>query len=185
MQNQLSFYLPLSSITNVRDIRPMFMNQMICFGHGLFDDWCAYTGVLSSDGRVYCAMPSDKYYFEIAKILASTHGVDHVYDDVKHIFEHTGKNVDQKLLDRIYQLSLGYGVNQGWAYNMFMHLYYGMIAEENKENTKLGRSIKMNGIYSLLKGGRNVNQAADECCGQSWKTIQTECLERQIYRYMD
>ena len=182
MKYNLSFTVPLSDIANIRDVQPMSFNQILFFGKGFFDDWAAYCGTPCDDGRIWCAMPKDRYYFEIVQLLASYHGVDTVYLDLLHIFERTGKKVDRKLIDRIFFMSVRYGSNQPWFFNAAMHIYYGMIAEENKENTKLGRSIKMNGLYSLLKGGRSVQESADECRNKRWQEIQAECLQRQIYR---
>ncbi len=182
MQFPLCFTKPIDEVENVRLIQPMSFGQFIFFGKGSFDDWAAYTGVLCQDGRVWCALPLDKYYFEIAALLAQYHGTDKVYLDVLHLFEQTGKAPERSVVDCIFRMSLGYGHNQPWAYNMFMHLYYGMIAEENKAGTLLGRSIKMNGIHSLLKGGRDIVTAADECRSKPWTEIRDECLSRQIYR---
>ena len=182
MYYNLSFTTPIEEIKDVRDMRHMGMGQVIFFGEGKFDRYCAYAGVLGKDGKIWAAMPSDKYYFEIAVGLATKFGGNAVYDDVKHIFEHTGDKVDQKLIDDIYMMSMHYGVYFEWALNMFMHLYYGMIAEENKAGTKLGRSIKMHGIHSLLRKGKPVQEAADECRSIPWQDIKSACVERHIYR---
>ncbi len=182
MQYGLRFDTPIDQVRNVRDVQPMAFGQTLFFGTGKFDDWAAYTGRLCTDGRIWCALPLDKYYFEIAELLARYHGTDRVYLDVLHIFEQAGRAVDRGLVDCIFRMSLAYGTNQPWAFNMFLHLYYGMIAEENKQGTLLGRSIKMNGIHSLLKGGRDVQTAADECRSKPWTEIHDECLARQIYR---
>lgn len=183
MQYGLKFDIPFENIMKKRDFQRMGLGQTIFFGQGKRDDWCPYIGVMQKDGSMICSFPSDKYYFEIAKILADVHGVDAVYDDIKHIFEQTRNNIDLKLMDNIYRMSLGYGVNQDWAYNLFLHLYYGMISEENHAGTYLGRSIKMNGIYSLLIAGCDVQTAANECRDKSWREIQDECIRRHIYRY--
>lgn len=182
MRYGLSFTTPIGQIQDIRDVQPMSFGQTLFFGRGKFDDWAAWTGVMCVDGNIWCALPMDKYYFEIAELLAGAHGVDRVYLDVLHLFEQAGRSVDRALVDQLFRMSLAYGMDQPWAFNMFLHLYYGMVAEENKQGTLLGRSIKMNGIYSLLKGGRDVATAADECRSKRWTEIRDECVVRQIYR---
>lgn len=182
MQYCLVFNRPASTIRNVRDIQRMGLNQFIFFGEGQFDQWCAYAGMMGTDGEMYAAMPTDKYYFEIIRLMADAYGVDHVYDDLKHIFEHTGKTVDIAMISEMQRMAFKYGADMDWAFNMFMHVYYGMVAEENKEGTRLGRLIKMNGIHSLLRDNRDIATAADECCGTPWYEIKAECDNRHIYR---
>ena len=182
MKYRIIFDTLLSNVTDVRDFQPMGFGQTIFFGKGKFDRWCAYTGMQDQAGALWCGMPTDKYYFELIEMMANSHGRDRVYADIKHVFEHCGKSIDRRLLDRIYQIALGYGQDFQIVYNMLLHVYYGMVAEENKEHTYLGKSIKMNGVHSLLYGGVGVDVAADECRGKPWREIQAECLKRQIYK---
>lgn len=182
MKYELQFVIPFDTIHNVRDVRMMGMRQMICFGTGKFDDFCAYAVRLGADGRLYAAMPLDKYYFEIIDLLCKVHGKTFVYDDVKHLFEQTGKTIEQRVIDEIYRMASAYGLNFEWALNAFYHLYYGMVAEENKANTRLGKSIKMHGIDSMVRESRSVEDAADECRSMKWTEIHRECLDRHIYR---
>lgn len=185
---QLSFCVPFSSIRNARDFTPAPYGQFLFFGTGKFDDYCAYIGTRSMlDGQLYCAMPLDKYYFNMAVQIANVYGYDRLYDDIRHMYEHTGKTIDRELIAHMYTISLSYGYYQGvaydlMAYQLFLHLYYGMVAEENKANTRIGKMIKMNGIYSLLRANRPVAMAADECRQKSWREIHDECQARQIYR---
>lgn len=143
------------------------------------------------DGSLKASMPSDMYYFEILDSLAAIHGPMPLFDDCKHIFEQSGKSVDAQLVKRIAKMSFGYAQNQQWAYNAMMHVYYGMIAENNRKfyddqgrficETKLGASIKMNGIYSLLIDRRGVQVSAKECCGGNWQALVAECERRHIF----
>lgn len=182
MKYKLQIDIPLENIMNSREFRNIGMGMTIFFGKGKYDDWCAYIGVMQPNGNMLCSMPSDKVYFEMVSILAGQFGVDAIYDDIKHIFEQTRKELDGSLLDNIYRMSLQYVGAQEMAYATLMMLYYGMVAEENRPGTYLGRSVKMNGIHSLLKGGRSIETAASECRDKSWRDIQSECIRRHIYR---
>lgn len=108
MKYELQFNIPFDTVCNVRDIRTMGLRQMICFGTGKFDNYCAYAVRLGADGKLYAAMPSDKYYFEIIDLLCRIHGKIVVYDDVKHLFEQTGKTIEQRAIDEIYRMSSVY-----------------------------------------------------------------------------
>lgn len=182
MTRTITFDTPFQDVSDARDFHQMAYGQTIFFGRGKFDRYCAYAGMFGPTGEFWCGMPTDKYYFEMIESMAAIYGRDRVYADLKHIFEQCGKQLDDRLLDRIYRIAIGYGPNFGIAYNMMLHVYYGMIAEENKAGTILGKSIKMNGIHSLLYGGVGVDAAADECRGKPWQQIRSECVERQIYR---
>lgn len=182
MKYKLRIDIPIENILNARSFRNIGMGMTIFFGRGTRDDWCAYIGVMQQSGKMLCAMPSDKCYFEMVTILAGRFGVDAIYDDIKHIFEHARKNLDDMLMDNIYRMSLNYPGYQEMAYATLMMLYYGMVSEENHAGTYLGRSIKMNGVHSLLKGGRSIEVAATECYNKLWREIQAECLRRHIYR---
>lgn len=185
MQYGLVFDTRFEDIMNTRDFHRMGLGQTIFFGHGAFDDWCAWTGVMAADGSFVCAKPLDKYYFEIAQILAAHYGPIRVYNDIRHVFEHTGKAVNIKLMDDMYRMSLSYGLDQEWAYNMLMHIHYGMVAEENKANTLLGATIKMNGLHKLLLDGQSLLGSANDCRGADWRDIYAQCQQRHIYRVSD
>ena len=183
MQYGLNFNVPFNAVKNARHLTKIGMGQFLFFGKGNFDDWTPYVGAVAQDGSLVCAYPSDKYYFELVAILANGHGADKVYDDIRHVFEHCGTAPDDRLIRSIFNISLTYGVNHELAYNMLMHMYFGMISEENKPGTFLGKTLKMNGAYSFLRAGRPFDAAADACRGRGWQDIQAECVSRGIYRF--
>lgn len=191
MHENLNFYWDFRTIQNVRDFAQLSFGHVLFFGRGLFDDWCAYCATVRPDGVFAASMPSDMYYFEILDQLAAVHGPMPLFDDCKHIFERCGNQIDPRIVKRIVKMSIGYAQNQPWAYNAFMHVYYGMVAENNRKfyddhgnmlyETRLGASIKMNGIYSLLIDRRGVQVSAKECCGANWRLLADECERRHIF----
>lgn len=169
----------------------MNLGYQICFGKGKFDEWCAFTKYRGNSGMMLYAMPRDVYYFSILKVLSEEYNALRVYGNCKHVFEHAGREIDDGVIEACRQMSMGYGDTDGkWMFNALMHVYYGMIAENNKiiydangqnpHDTRLGASIKMNGIHSLCLGGRTVKQAADECRGVHWLKIARQCMARDI-----
>lgn len=183
MQYNLKFDVPIQRIEKARQLTKIGMGQFLLFGKGSFDDWTPYVATVMTDGSVMCSYPSDKHYFEIAAGLANGHGPDKVYDDVRYLYARCGKEFDPALAAELAKISLTYGRDHEWAYNMLMHAYFGMLSEENKPGTALGRSLKMNGFYSFLRAGRPFDAAADECRGRSWQEIRDECLSRGICRF--
>lgn len=185
LTNRLDFFRPIGEIRNIRDFQPMCFGQGIFFGAGRFDDYCAYTSAEFPDG-FYCAMPQDVYYFEILdRVACETNCFFFMYEDIKHIYEHVTDRIDKAQVRRIYRIAQGYGDNHKWMFNALMHVYYGMVAEENKAGTKLGASIKMNGIYRVLIDREQVPVAARECCGVSAGDLRKECMAHRIHKDWD
>ena len=60
----------------------------------------------------------------------------------------------------------------------FSIIYCGMIAEEQKAGTKLGKRIKRLGIHVLLIDNQAVGYAAHFMRGMGWKDIDSHCQER-------
>lgn len=150
--------------------------QVIFFGSGDFDVWCAYTGMYDEYGIMRCAMPSDKYYFKIIRDVADARNC-HVsmYADFVDIFRRTGKVLNDAVVVHIGELADRYDKDSDIMYNMFMHVYYGMLAEENKQGAVLGKSIKLLGLYDLLIDRKSVKDAADCNRDRNWSGIYTDC----------
>lgn len=53
-----------------------------------------------------------------------------------------------------------------------------MIAEEQKQFTRLGKRIKRLGIHMLLLESKSVHEAANFIRGMGWRDIATHCDER-------
>lgn len=197
LQYRLDFTRPFYTIPDInpRSIHEMAMDQIIFFARGGFDENCVWVGARGDGGgrNIRCAMAKDKYYFEIIRNLAERYGGKMTYNDTEYIFknvdarEYCGPRVevDPRVVWDIRQLAQHYGPDAPWAQNAFMHVYYGMVAEENFPGTKLGATMKMNGIWNLLRGGATVEHAADCCRGLGYQTIQEECVRHGIYRNCD
>lgn len=180
----LNFYIPAWTIQRQRDNTSMAgagMNR-IFFGRGKFDDYCAYCSYIDQYGQELCAMPLDTYYFDLLYQLGSVYGYWRVYQDVKHVYEQCRSKIDPILIDRIRFIAVRYGQDGALMHDCLLHLYYGMVAEENKANTKIGRLIKMNGVHSLLIDQRGVDVSANECRNMGWREIEAEANVRGIYR---
>lgn len=141
------------------------------YDKGSFDEWCVY--YTNSDG--VRKPPKDTDYFAQLRDLAKRFTKDKVYNDYILVYNWTEKKINPKVLDDITALSASYNVSAAEADVIFTVLYMAMIAEENKENTKLGKRIKRLGVYKLLKEGASVNDAANFIRGMKWHEIDKMC----------
>lgn len=148
--------------------------SFIEFDRGRFDDLCVY--FTSTDGRR--TPPRDTEYFSTLKDLASVYGERAIYDDYVKVYEWTGKRIDTKVLTDITDLSSHYGEDALTIDIIFSILYVAMIAEENKQFTRLGKRIKRLGIYVLLLEGNSVDYSANFMRGKGWREIASDCEKR-------
>lgn len=173
----------------IRNMTRMSFGQSIMFSTGKFDAYCAWTRYDSPDGRVFYSKPLDTYYFEIARQLGQRYGNRYIYDTIKRMYdmvvirptdEERSSPVEQSVLCNIYQTALTFGQDSGWVQNMLLHLYYGMVAEENKINVRLGKSIKLLGIHDILINGMDVATAANQMRGRPWGEIWEQMKDNKI-----
>ena len=146
------------------------------FDKGGFDDWCVY--LVKSGSRT---APTDAGYFNQLKQYAAQYGADKVYKDFVNVYSLTGKKVEQTALDKITQIASSYKNKAGDALEMdivFTILYMAMIAEENKQYTKLGKRIKRLGVHMVLVENVDVNKAATCMNGKKWQEIDRMCKDR-------
>ena len=108
--------------------------------------------------------------------LAEKHGREKLYQDYLKVYEHTGKELDHKVLLAITRLAQReYGQDAFLADYLLTVLYAGMIAEENKENTKLGKRVKRLGVHGILMEGQSAQMAANLTRGMKYQQIEAMC----------
>ena len=157
-----------------RFIKKFANNAYIEFDRGGFDNYCVYYKAVNKE-RV---SPKDTQYFYTMQQLAQKYGNEKVYKDFVEIYNLVEKELDSVVLQKISDMSNTYGSDANTVDVIYSVLYAGMIAEENKRNTKLGKRIKRYGIHMLLWEGVSVDTAANIMRGKSWKEIDKQCLER-------
>ena len=121
----------------------------IGYDQGSFDSWCIY--IEPPDG--FRKPPKDVEYFSRLENYGEKYGVEKVYNDLLEIFNFTGTEVKESQLSRITEISREYGDDMLDVDKDYTTIYLGMIAENRKENTVLGKNIKMLGIYQTLFEG--------------------------------
>jgi hypothetical protein len=144
------------------------------FGPGRFDDWCIY---LTRPGHTRLA-PKDVDYFATLARLAQTHPAPQLYADFVVVFTITHKALDLQVLEQIAPLASKYGPEALEVEILFTILYAGMLAEENKAHTRLGKRIKRLGVHQILVEQLPPAHAATFSLKQGWRKIAAECQQR-------
>ncbi len=143
------------------------------FDNGKFDEWCVY--YVSSDGSKYA--PKDIDYFNDLYKYTKIFDSNDIYSDFVMIYNITSKVIDENVIKLIRKVSIKYGEFSEDVFRMFATIYMGMIAEENKKNTRLGKRIKRLGVYYLLVKLETPKYCSDFMKGKSWLEIDKLCQE--------
>lgn len=150
--------------------------DIIYYDKGNFDDYCVYIGNPSLGTK---KAPRDIEYFTDLVNLKNIFGDYELYEDFVSLYNSTGKNVDPKILnDFIDNISAQYGVYYELVNRVFSILYLGMVAEENKAFTKLGKKVKRLGVHMVLKDNYTPYESANYTRGMKWYEIEKLCNSR-------
>ncbi|MGB4577660.1 MAG: hypothetical protein WBI06_12300 [Paludibacter sp.] len=144
------------------------------YDKGSFDEWCIY--LTRPDVSKY--PPKDLQYFQRLKTYADKHGAEQVYHDFVEIYDATKKETEQSVFEKITELSLKY-VEDSISIDIDLSIIYaGMVSEEKKRNTRLGKRIKRLGVHQVLFNELSPEEAAYFSRGKAWTAIATHCKER-------
>lgn len=144
----------------------------VYFDRGSFDNWCVY--VQSSDKKKYA--PKDTEYFHFLKEYATESGEPKfVYDSFCKVYELAAKQISPVAGEVLRQIAAGFGAKAAEAELYLSVMYAAMVAEENKEFTKLGKRIKRLGVYQLLNEGLSPEEAANWSRKKPWRFLAAEC----------
>ena len=144
------------------------------FDSGRFDKYCVY--ICQPDGTRKAPLDSD--YFKDLVTLAERHGREIIWNDFLKIYEMTSIELDSIVNSYISKALAKYEPDQDLAKQAFYVLYAGMIAENNKEFTKLGKRIKRLGVHSLLVENQTIEYSVSFMKELSWIAIDTMCIVR-------
>lgn len=159
-----------------RIIRTFQDGSILEYGAGAFDDWCVY--LTRPDVKRY--PPKDYQYFERLAEYGAKYGNSQVYEDFVQIYNVTEKQISESVFALIDRLSEKYGDKAIDVAIDFSIIYMGMIAEENKRNTKLGKRVKRLGVHQVLVDELSCDEAANFSRGKKWTDIDIECKNRNF-----
>lgn len=127
------------------------------WNEGQFDKWKIFHKQPSGLQKP----PLDKDYFQFFKSISKDFTPERIYTDFVYFYEVTGNYVSKTVLKIIEELTNKYPIiNEELRIN-FVIIYAGMIAEENKEGTILGKRIKRLGMHQLLLEDFTPDEAAN------------------------
>jgi hypothetical protein len=134
--------------------------------------------VFHASPRGAAKAPKDVSYFQILRSLTLEFGGARIYFDFCEIYKLTDSVFRQAIADLILEKAKGYGGQRLQFAFCFGCLYMGMIAEENKRNTKLGKRIKHLGVHQVVCGGTAPAKAAIFSYRMPWHEIDAHCRQR-------
>lgn len=155
------------------------IKREIAFLPGSKDNFAAV--VLSWEEDVLkISYPKDAYYFSKLSLLSIKYDKNKLYNELKMLYNLTEDFLDRKVIQYIDYVSRDYGEDENNIYNLFLHIYYGMIAEEhfqrvdefgNVKRTQVGKLVKMIGLSGFLLDNKLVSEVCVETCGMSIRRI--------------
>ena len=145
------------------------------FGKGRFDDFCAF---YKPNPKARKRALRDSEYFSTAKLLAEKTSPEKFYNDFCKVYDATDKTMNSDIVPLISTISKDYDDLSITAEQTFCILYMGMLAEENRKNTKLGKRIKRLGVHNVILENAPVYSAANFMRGMSARDINDMCAER-------
>ncbi len=136
----------------------------VVFDTGKFDEWCVY--FVEKEKR---SAPRDIDYLTALKALSKKYKAEQLYNFFLTIYNHSYSIIDRKLVEIIKNISIKFlPEDQFSVEKWFTIIYAGMIAENNKHKTKLGKRIKHLAIHQLLIQNYSPEEAANFSRGKSW-----------------
>lgn len=150
----------------------------ICFDRGRFDDYCVFFKKFDNNNNLISKKAvKDIELFDNLLIFKKEYK-DKVYKLIKFIFDYTNSTLNFKTIDKTVKLVNKHFDGSISAHKYFLFVYYAMVAEEKKTNSKLGKRIKLLGIYQILNEKFSSQTAANFSRGLKWTVIDEECKRR-------
>lgn len=148
---------------------------------GSFDGWCVYYHNNQDPEKEVCGPVLDANYFKSLKNLGIIYGNKKVYNDFLAVYHLTQMDIDKQDIEKIKLIASKYNATD-WlqlvAYKLFLIFYLTMLAEQNKEWTKLGKNIKRLAAHKILVENADVNETVEEFRGVDHHILQDMCAER-------
>lgn len=143
------------------------------YSGGRFDSWCVYE--IDKDG--IRSIPKDIDYFREYKELSSFFDSKELYNDFVEVYDRVEHGIKDEDIAFIDSISVKYDEYSDRLFRLLSILYMGMIAEQNKAFTKLGKRIKRLGMYYLLIKDLNPEYCANFMKNMGWREIDVLCSE--------
>lgn len=147
------------------------------YAQGRFDAWCIYH-VNNSLADVI----KDVDVFTILRKYTDSCQRFKLYKDFLYIFDKVTNVLNYDVVEKIKFVAKKYP-NCDEVEFIFIFLYAGMVAEENKDKAILKKYIKRLGVHQVLIEGMPAAVAANYSKGKNWRELKLECEARGFYTY--
>ena len=141
------------------------------FNEGKIDEW----KVSLRKGWRYWS-PRDVDYFNELYSLGERYGFEFTYAVFLYVcysvYPCKWNGIDRIRFERVCKIADAHFEED--TLKLWMTLYLTMLAEENKKNTKLGKTIKNLAVYKILLLGEDIETVAGEMYGKRHYMLQEE-----------
>lgn len=171
----------------------MFEGQhFIEFAQGAYDNFAAPVVRMNPDGSTDVAFATDEYYFSRLALLSLTYGRERIYRECERLYAMTTDTLSNEVLVELDRASREYGEDEGVFFNMMLHVYYGMVAEEHYQRmwsgaasssrTGIGKMMKMHALHRIFVECDDIDSAATECVSMAVDVIRSQAEQMGIVR---
>lgn len=143
----------------------------IAFDHGSFDEWCVFL----TDPKGQRKAPYDRDYFAVIDRVVARQGPDRIWEIFVRIYERTTREPRPSVLTRITAAAGDFGADALAVDIALTSIYLGMIAEQNKENTRLGKRVKRLAMHQIVHQRMPVEEVVNFSRGMGWREIAAHC----------
>lgn len=148
---------------------------VIYYNEGSFDEWCVYV-IKPHSKKLW--KPRDNEYFSWLRKLGKKYGNTEVYNDFLKIYFPINQNTSMSDVENIVnEVSIKYPNSEEW----WIILALTIKAEEHRQNTYLGKTIKHLGVYNILKDEMKLMDVVTYMRGKSWRYLRDLMIERGIW----
>ena len=151
----------------------------IYFDKGNFDEWCVY---LKKGNGI--KIPKDEDYFNEIYALGEQYGFEKVYHSFEKVYGAVQKNkwgiYDRQKCEKICKM-----VDDEYeedTLKLWFTFYMTMLAEENKTNSILGKTIKNLAVYKILICQKRIKPVTREMVGKRHYELQQEMNDYGLKR---
>lgn len=154
------------------------------FAPGKFDDFCVFKTTKADRNAplTFAQAPLDVDYFSQLVQFGNIYGRYYCWNVFVMLYNVVEKEFSQDVCEKITFLSKNFFGNELLGDKLFSVLYAAMVAEENKEFTVLGKSIKALGVHQILLEDVPVQIAANFSKGRRASDLRVLMEDRGIHR---
>jgi hypothetical protein len=175
MENLMTFTISEGFLSKAKLITVLTDGSSMVFAKGRFDAWCIY----QIRGKTAYAIKDVDAFRTLEKYTVGLERFS-LNKDFLYMFDMVTKVINYDVVERIKFNSKKY-FNQIEIEYIYIFLYAGMIAEENKVKAILKKFIKRLGVHQVLIEKHDAVRAANYSKGRKWQELKLESESRGFY----